>query len=410
MKLFSEGYEKAIQLLQNISTPQGFTASNTDRDNYYRIWGRDGVIIGLATLLTGDKKFQETFRKTLFTLSEHQGEHGEIPSNVDPQGNHVSYGGTAGRVDATLWFVIGCGQYFKRTEDISFLKALWPHIEKCIFLLGAWEFNQKGFLYVPPTGDWSDEYIQQGYVLYDQVLYYQALREYRDIARVMGKKIPRQQSQKIDHLKEQIRANFWICETPKDDPAIYHPVLFEKGQQYCNQKPHWLPFFTPFGYGFRFDVLANVLVSLFDIADEKQRTDVDDCIKSRFDRKTNNLLPAFDPIIQPVDDEWKHLQISFSYTFKNKPYEYHNGGLWPMVTGFYVADLARRGKKEEAEAYARGIDQANKKSTEKGKEWGFAEFLHGKNYTPMGTSHQGWSAGAAVWAHHALDNPKNLFL
>lgn len=48
-------------------------------------------------------------------------------------------------------------------------------LEQVRFLLGAWEFNNRGLLYIPPTGDWADEYMQSGYLLYDQLLYLQAL-------------------------------------------------------------------------------------------------------------------------------------------------------------------------------------------------------------------------------------------
>jgi hypothetical protein len=34
----------------------------------------------------------------------------------------------------------------------------------------TWEFNNKGLLYVPLSGNWADEYITDGYVLYDQLL------------------------------------------------------------------------------------------------------------------------------------------------------------------------------------------------------------------------------------------------
>jgi hypothetical protein len=34
---------------------------------------------------------------------------------------------------------------------------MMPVIEKVAFLLGAWEFNNRGLLYVPATGDWADE-------------------------------------------------------------------------------------------------------------------------------------------------------------------------------------------------------------------------------------------------------------
>ncbi len=66
------------------------------------------------------------------------------------------------------------------------------------------------------------------------------------------------------------------------------------------------------------------------------------------------LLPAFWPVITPKDEKWDELQTIFNYEFKNKPYEYHNGGRWPMVTGFYVASLARRGRDDRARRYLDG--------------------------------------------------------
>jgi len=94
--------------------------------------------------------------------------------------------------------------------------------------------------------------------------------------------------------------------------------------------------------------------------------------------------------------------VMFSYTFKNKPFEFHNGGLWPMVTGFYVADLARRQQTEAAKKYLQAIHQANALTME-GEAWGFPEFVHGQKLTPGGTRHQGWSAAAAIIGQHTLD-------
>ena len=73
-------------------------ASPTDKTNYRGIWGRDGVIIGLAALMTGKADLIDTFRHTLETLAKYQGPHGEIPSNVDPLSGRISYGGMTGRV------------------------------------------------------------------------------------------------------------------------------------------------------------------------------------------------------------------------------------------------------------------------------------------------------------------------
>jgi glycogen debranching enzyme len=401
-----EGFAKAEKLLSELVSPDGFLASPTQKDNYRRVWARDGVIIALAAALTDKEQYLECFKNTLKTLARFQGAHGEIPSNVDAQNEKVSYGGTTGRVDANLWFIIGAGQYLKRSGDLDFIQKILPAIKKCIFLLGAWEFNQKGLLYVPPSGDWADEYIHQGYILYDEILYYVALKEYASILAELGDD-PQSLKQKAEDLKATIRTNFWLYGDHHEN-HIYHKVLYEKGlNSRLTDTPFWSPFFSPVGYGFRFDSLANTLVSLFDIADEEQRELVDEYIESHFAKPKNHLLPAFDPVIAPIDEEWKKLQMSFSYTFKNRPYEFHNGGLWPMVTAFYVADLVKRDQLEKAHDYETGINNANFKDP-KG-EWGFYEFLHGKDQKPMGTQLQGWSITASIYAHYAL-NGKQVFL
>jgi hypothetical protein len=166
-----------------------------------------------------------------------------------------------------------------------------------------------------------------------------------------------------------------------------------------------MPYFSPSGYGYRFDAFANVLVSLLDVADETQRSMVDNYIERELLNENLPLLPAFHPVIEPIDEDWKHLQVMFSYTFKNKPYEFHNGGLWSLITGFYVADLARRQRTEQGQKYLQAIHQANALPMD-GEPWSFAEYLHGKTLQPGGTRHQGWSAAAAVIAQHALEGHK----
>ena len=101
-----EGYDKALALLHTCTTADGFVASPTESQNYRRIWGRDGAILSLAALLSEDHELTKTARKTFETLATYQGPHGEIPSNVDTVSERISYGGTTGRVDADLWFLI----------------------------------------------------------------------------------------------------------------------------------------------------------------------------------------------------------------------------------------------------------------------------------------------------------------
>lgn len=399
-----KGYRKAVSLLKRCVSEHGFYASPTNVANYQRIWGRDGNIIGMSALLTEDEELIHAYGRTLRTLKAHQGPHGEIPSNVDPGSRRISYGGMAGRVDADLWFIIGCAEYWRKTRDTDFLDEMIPAIEQTVFLLGAWEFNNRGFLYVPETGDWADEYLQNGYVLYDQLLYLQALRSVYEIRKYMHQTGDHALRDRIVRLKRLINDNYWLPADDREPPEyVYHEVLYEKtrhAREHCIDR-YWMPFFTPHGYGYRFDAMANVLAMLVGECAEERSRKVDAHIDEITEGHEVCLLPAFHPVIKPVDEDWKDLKMTFSYHFKNRPYEYHNGGLWPLITGFYVAALASRGEHRRAERFAEGVHRANA-SAQEGEEWSFPEYLHGRDYTPGGTTHQGWSAAAAIIAEKTL--------
>jgi glycogen debranching enzyme len=401
--IFAEGVQRALRVLRDCASPDGFLASPTRRLNYREVWSRDGTILSLAALQTGDGDLIDAARRTCHLLARHQGPHGEIPSYVDPVSGRAEFGGAAGRVDSDLWFVIGCGEIWRETGDDEFLETLRPCLERVRFLLGAWEFNDRGLLYVPFTGDWADEYLHHGYVLYDQLLYLQAMRV---LARVHddfdGRPDPTL-GEKIARLVRILRANFWFGDGEPAADDIYHDVLFEKGKRASGRRGgrYWMPSFSPSGYEYRFDAFGNVLASLLDLADDEQRGAVDHHISKNLVRRELPLLPAFHPVIEPDDPDWSELRVMFSKSFKNHPYEYQNGGLWPMITGFYVADLARRGLRQEATGYLEAIHRAN--SLEMGGAgWGFPEFVNGRTLRPGGTREQGWSAAAALIGHHAL--------
>lgn len=340
----------AIELLRQASTPAGFVASITERHNYRRVWARDSVVTGLAALTTGDQQLIETFKQSLLTLAKHQGKAGQIPSNVAVETNQVSYGGTAGRVDATLWFLIGVDQYYSYTHDDHTKKQLTPVIERAKQVLLAWEYNQGGLLYVPDTGDWADEYTRGGYVLYDQLLY------------------TRIQPDCIRLIKER----YW-------------------SEQY------WTAMISPFGKSTHFDTFANVLANLFGVSSPDQAESVDAYIATHFAETTHYLLPAFAPVIQPTDPVWSELKQAYQFEFKNKPYHYHNGGLWPMLSGWYVMDLVQRNKMDLAQLYLDGLHKA---TTE-----GFPEYIDAQEFKPGGTPQLTWSAAAVILAEAALSNP-----
>lgn len=396
-----EGYRQAVELLHRCVTTDGFVAAPGERRNYRRIWARDGVVLGLAALMSKVPELIDAGRRTLETLAHYQGPHGEIPSNVDTLSSRISYGGTTGRVDADLWFIIGCGEYWQATGDEALLQRLLPVLERVHFLLGAWEFNNRGLLYVPLAGDWADEYLHGGYVLYDQLLYLQALRVMAVVHTALHGGPDHALQDRISRLRHLLRANYWF-----DDERVpadaYHEVLYAKGlkaARHCAAR-YWLPSFSPSGYGYRFDAFANILVSLFGVADERQRDRVDRFIDELIADRELRLLPAFSPVISPVDEDWEELQVMFSYTFRNRPHEYHNGGLWPMLSGFYVADRVRRDPAAAA-TILHDIHRANALPLDD-EPWGFPEYLHGRTFAPGGTPCLGWSAAGAIIGECAM--------
>ncbi len=409
------GRAKALELLHQCLTENGFLATPLKKDNYSRIWGRDSCIIGLAAILTGDDELIDGCRRSLETLAYYQGPHGEIPSNVDPATERVSYGGTAGRIDGNLWFLITCGELCAKLRDELLLQRLLPIVEKVRKLLGAWEYNNRGLLYVPPTGDWADEYLQSGYVLYDQLLYYQALRAIGFVHGLRHRSEDHSLREKATHLKHLIRDNYWFDASNKAPDNVYHEVLFRKGRKALPKKSgsYWLPYFSPLGYGYRFDAFANVLASLTGVAGEERGRAVDDYIEDGVCIKESELLPAFCPIITPQSERWDDLKMTFSYEFKNEPFEYHNGGLWPMVNGFYAASLAFRGQDEKAGRVLRAVHEANRKPAKYEDQddespWSFPEYLHGKKLTAGGVHPMGWSAAGALIADAYMQG-KRLF-
>jgi len=408
----SEGYQQAIHQLQRCSTEHGFVASTIERENYHRVWGRDSCITGLGAILSGDDDLIDTCRRSLETLADFQGPHGEIPSNVDPVTNEISYGGTTGRVDSNLWFVIACGEYWRHTKDNDFLDRVLEPLDKVRQLLGSWEFNARGLLYIPPTGDWADEYPQSGYVLYDQLLYLQTQKNFCAFDQHRATSAAESAIDKITHLENLLQTNYWLFNSQCDKTFIYHQNIFKKGREKASElpSPYWMPCFSPLGYNYRFDTLANTLAGLFGLANEAQIDAVNTYIDEQVVPEKLKLLPGFSPVIRQQDKQWEKLQASFSHQFKNKPYEYHNGGLWPMVTGFYAASLAERGDKKQAQAYADGIHAANKtENSESGESWGFPEYLNGQTLEAGGTPSMAWSAAAALIAEGYIVG-KSLFV
>lgn len=386
-------YNKSIELLQKVASSEGFLASAQNTSNYKRVWARDGVICGLAALASGDEKLIHTFKRTIETLAENQHYVGTIPSNVLCSENQkeISYGGLAGRVDAVTWFIIGVCQYAYHQKEPEFVSKYALQIDKCLDLLNAWEFNIKHLIYVPLSGNWADEYITDGYVLYDQLLRVWALRSYNYF--VKSELI----TSKITSIIEQIEANFFPNSTEeKYHERAYNEVVFND----------YLPCsFSPSGYKTQFDAFANSLLIMLNIGSNDLHQK---CIEYAFNlasSKPLGLVPAFYPPVLEGDEHWGLLKNNCKYEFRNYPNEFHNGGSWCMVNGFFGLALISKSENEKATKLLDNINNANAIN-----DFSFFENFNTATQEPNGVAYCAWSAAAAILVHQTLfSNYKLLF-
>jgi GH15 family glucan-1,4-alpha-glucosidase len=378
-------YIKAIELLQNCSSTEGFLASAQNISNYKRVWARDGVICGLAALASGDDDLIATFQKTLETLANNQHYNGTIPSNVmtNEDETEVSYGGLAGRVDAVTWFIIGICQYAFYKKDGAFVKKYEENIRKCLQLLESWEFNNKHLLYVPLSGNWADEYIMDGYVLYDQLLRIWALKSYNYFAK------DTLITTKIEKITEQIEINY----TSNSIGEKYHERAYNE-----MKIQNFMPCsFSPAGYKTQFDAFANSLALYLNIGNQDfQNSILEHAIKLSSERPLK-LIPAFWPPIQEQDLDWNLLKNNCKYEFRNYPNEFHNGGSWSMVNGFFGLALLSKEKNNEAVAILNAINEANAID-----DYSFYENFNSETKAPNGVPFCAWSGAATIMLHQSI--------
>jgi len=392
-----EAYKKSIELLRDLSIKQGFVASTEKVSNYRRVWGRDGAVTIIAALASGDKKLIATSAQTLRTLKEFQDKTGRIPSNIEFNGSkvkHVSYGSTVGRIDATMWYIIGVCQFVLHTGDKDFFEEFHGSIKKAQFYLECLELNGNGLIYFPQGADWADEYINHGYILFDQVLRLIALQSYYRVVNEIDV------LKDIDHLSNLIIVNYFPDEENSDSKYVYNKILFDASlQEY--EPPLPIAYFTTHSVRHHVANFANSLLLLSGILDKGDSVAIKNTIIEKFLSNGVPILPAFSPVIEEGDPHWDKLMHHYRFNFKNKPYNFHNGGLWSLVHGFFLANLDGEEGKEYLEKFAEML---------KRDDYTFPEFYNGKTHEAGGTKHLGFSASAYIICYEAIMNKRPPFI
>lgn len=365
---------EATALLHALSGAHGILASGSTVANYAAVFARDAIMAGIAGLLTHDAVVTAGLVRTLEGLRDLQGPEGQIASNYrfDADGTaHVSFGTLAPRFDSATWYLVGVA-LAARANAIA-PDAFRASVEQVVRLLDGIEYNGRHLLYVPAGGNWADEYPFDGYILYDQVLRGWGLAL---LAEVYGQ--PAWQ-EKAARIGETIAARF----------------LPEGDWRYGGARRFPVAAISPVRTDEHVDLAACALLALSGLAPSLGQRALDAIVTTWL--QPGALPPAFSPVIDEDDPDWPALSRYHLHGFRNRPHEYHNGGIWPIWLGWLALAFARHGRHDDL-ARLRQLVTAHLSSL---KAFAFEEYFHGLTGAALGTRHMAYTATGLLLLHQA---------
>ena len=402
-ELIHEARERAVDILRRCATPLGFKASALAR-GYPHVWARDAAVTALGAVASGDRDLITAARASLTTLTAHQSELGLIPLNVAVETGQVSTE-NAGAVDANLWYILAQWLLFQATGDHAALARDWPAVQRALLWLRYQDMNECGLLEVPEAGDWMDLMAVRYNVLYDNVLWYAALRVVSAMETVMGESAPLP-TLAADAVSERLNLLLWVerCWIPAHFAEQLERLKAMRLEWYMlyhnigtiSSRPYYLPYVAFREYGDYCDALGNLLAILTGVADHER---ADTILRYMYQVGMGYPYPtkAINPPISPGHADWREYYRSRNL---NLPHQYHNGGIWPFIGGFHVAALVKLGWHTEADHLLHDLAAACRQGAY--QAWEFNEWLHGQTGNPMGYAYQAWSAAMYLYAYEAV--------
>jgi glycogen debranching enzyme len=393
--LIDTALSKAHKILSSECSPLGLMASP---EGYPHVWARDSVITSLGALLIPGH--EECLPVSLRTLGSQQSELGAIPNNVSVATGRLDHT-NAGSVDSNLWYILGHWFALKASGDTAFISDQWHSLEMALLWLRYQDSNGCGLLEVHEAADWADLLANRFNVLYDNVLWYGALHAMGEMADATGKDGASYQRIAED-VRHKIRIVLWVGAENTEEWGPDCPGHIEWAHTLSQvspvlvKRPYFLPYVAFRDFGDYCDVLGNLLAILFRIANPAQEKRILDYLH-QVAIADPYPVRVLHPVIYPGNKDWREYYRNNNL---NLPDQYHNGGIWPFVGGFYVAALVKAGRLSEAEMVLKKLAEVNRQGID--GEWEFNEWCHGQTGHPMGYPHQAWSAGMYVYAYHTL--------
>jgi glycogen debranching enzyme len=386
--LLENCHSHSIELLKRNLTPGGILAASpsarASERGYTAIFGRDAAVCAIGMAVSGDKYLERAAALGLHTLAQHQAPNGQIAKFVDTQRQEADFW-YLGCIDSTLWWLLALAFLDRGGHARGLLRRYAKHIKLAIQWLLAQEHQRFFLLQQNEASDWADIMPRSGFVLYTNALWFYVKRLFH-----------------LAHA-EETRANF---------NGLFHPfsaalaeyrrarLLNDYVLRRGRDRDLYLSFVNFSFFGEEGDVFGNILAILLGLADAPAGARTLDALTRA---RVNDPYPVR-AVTRPIGRDNSLWRAYMGRHRQNLVWQYHNGGIWPMVGGFWVAALVSAGRLEQAKA-----DLVRLARVCALRDWAFTEWLHGKTLAPRGMPGQSWNAAAFLMAEHAVAAGASVF-
>jgi hypothetical protein len=345
---------------------------------YPEPYTRDLMICSLGILTTQNTRLLKSLRRVLKTLAENQTELGHIPSLVHDSQDR-------GSSDTTPLFLMAAGIYRKVMAEPDFLEDA---VRKALTWMQYQSPANRALVAQMPTSDWRDEQWVLGYGLFVNTIVYSYL-------------CLLDQDKQAAMVKESMER--FTVKGERQQRHVHEGLVLRF-------KPYYAMWSYKVYRSERFDLLGNSMAILSGIASFSRARKLIVWIEKESEALRQNedlavdLPPNFFPYVRDDDPDWLP-----RYEKYNQPGEYHNGGIWPFICGFYIAALVAAKRYGLAERKLLALTELVRHARVADVDFGFNEWHRAQDGTPQGQDWQSWSAAMYLYAAACVEQKRTPF-
>lgn len=218
-----------------------------------------------------------------------------------------------------FWMIITSASYLRHSADTSFVRTLYPYLDKCLQI--ALKNKRKDNLMWTYRPDWWDigkNYAPRSYMT---ILAIKAIREYIYVSTILGQNIDNLLT--LENLSDSMQV------------SLVNKLWFDDSQYLLN--------YYEDGSVDRHYYIGSLLAAHYDLLDPVHQTQMISRARTIMIDDKVGIYNAY-----PMDFANLIDYLKFSGNEAGLPYYYFNGGVWPQGNAWYALALISDGRQKEA--------------------------------------------------------------